>query len=186
MNAVRTLAAALSLAVLSSPAFAADWSVDSAKSQLKFSGIQAGAPFSGKFGKWDAEISFDPANPAGGHVLVSIDAASAATGDAQKDEALPQSDWFNAKSFPKAKFEAKSFKALGGDRFEAAGSLTIKDVTKDVTLPFTLQVSGDQAHMTGHLEIQRTDYHVGEGAWAATTFVGGAVGIDIDLTAKKK
>lgn len=186
MNAVRTLVAALSLAALSSPAMAADWSVDAGKSQLKFGGTQAGAAFSGKFGRWEAQISFDPANPAAGHALVSIDMASAATGDAQKDEALPQADWFNVKAFPQAKFEAKSFKALGGDRYEAAASLTIKGVSKDVVLPFTLQVSGDQAHMLGHLDIERGDYKVGEGAWSSTAMVGGKVGIDIDLAARKK
>jgi polyisoprenoid-binding protein YceI len=186
MNAVRFLAVVLSLAAFSSPVLAADWATDAGKSQLKFTGVQAGAPFSGKFGHWEAQISFDPANPAGGHALVIIDTASAATGDPQKDEALPQSDWFDAKAFPQARFEAKSFKPLGSDHFEAAGSLTIKGVSKNVILPFILQISGDKAHMLGHLDIERTDYHVGEGAWTATTFVAGTVGIDIDLTAVKK
>ena len=189
MNAVaalRTLVLALSLAAFSSPVLAADWATDAAKSQLNFTGTQAGSAFSGKFAHWDAQISFDPANAAAGHALVTIDTASAATGDVQKDEALPQSDWFNAKAFPQAKFEAKSFKPLGNDRYEAAGSLTIKGITKDVTLPFSLQITGDKAHMVGHLDIERTDYHVGEGSWSATTFVGGTVGIDIDLTAAKK
>ena len=186
MNAVRTLALALSLAAVSAPVLAADWATDGAKSQLKFTGTQAGAPFSGKFARWEAQISFDPANAAAGHALVIIETASAATGDVQKDEALPQADWFNAKAFPQARFEAKSFKPLGNDRYEAAGSLSIKGVTKDVTLPFTLQISGDKAHMVGHLDIERTDYHVGEGSWSATTFVGGTVGIDIDLIATQK
>lgn len=190
MNAVRTFVAAgaalFGMSVLSSPVFAADWTVDPAKSQISFTGTQAGSPFTGKFARWDARISFDPANVAAGHAEVTIETASAATGDSQKDEALPQSDWFNAQKFPQAKFEAKSFKALGGDRYEAAGSLTIKGVTKDVTLPFTLKISGDQAQVNGHLDIERSAYNVGEGAWAAPTFVGATVGIDIALAAKQK
>jgi len=186
MNAVRSLAVVLSLSAFASPVLAADWAADAAKSQIKFTGTQAGADFSGRFAHWDAKISFDPANVAAGHAEVGIDIASAATGDTQRDEALPQPEWFDAKKYPQAKFEAKSFRALGGDRYEAVASLTIKGVTKDVTLPFTLQISGDQAHMLGHLDIERSTYNVGEGAWAAPTFVGAKVGIDIDLTAKKK
>ena len=186
LNAVRILALGLSLGGIASPVLAGDWTVDPAKSQISFSGTQAGAGFTGRFGHWTAQIAFDPANPAAGHALVSIDTASAATGDTQRDEALPQSDWFDAKRFPQARFEAKSFRALGGDRFEAVGSLTIKGVSKDVTLPFSLQISNDQAHVQGKLEIDRTAFNVGEGAWAAPTFVGTPVGIAIDLQAAKK
>ncbi|HVI51925.1 MAG TPA: YceI family protein [Candidatus Sulfotelmatobacter sp.] len=186
MNAVRTLAAALALSAFATPVLAADWVADPAKSQIKFTGTQAGAPFTGRFARWDAKISFDPANVAAGHAEVTIETASAATGDAQKDEALPQSDWFNAPKFPQAKFEAKSFRAAGSDRYEAVGTLTIKGVTKDVVLPFTLKIAGDQAQVNGHLDIERSTYNVGEGAWAAPTFVGATVGIDIELSAKKK
>ncbi len=97
-------------------ASAAEWVVDPAKSTLAFSATQTGNAFEGKFGKWSGTIDFDPANPAAGHAAITIDVASAATGDTQKDEALPQPDWFDATKFPNACSRLKSFKAKGGDR----------------------------------------------------------------------
>ena len=113
-------------------ALAADWTVQVDKSHLGFSGTQTGAPFKGSFGKWTAEIAFDPAHPEAGHAKVTIDLASARTGDTQRDSALPQSDWFDVKHFPQATFEAAGFTAKGDDAYEAAGKLTIRGAAKDV------------------------------------------------------
>ncbi len=93
------LAAALVL-VSTDPARAANWVVDAAHSRLGFSGVQVGAPFKGEFRKYDAKISFDPEHPESAHLVVNIDMASVRTGDAQRDEALPQADWFDVAKFP--------------------------------------------------------------------------------------
>ncbi|OIR09156.1 protein YceI [mine drainage metagenome] len=177
---------ALALLLPAVPARAADWQVDPAKSHLTFTGTQAGESFQGRFTRWTAAIAFDPAHPADGHAEVVIETASAQTGDPQKDEALPQSDWFNAKAYPQARFVAKTFRQTGPGRYEAVGSLTIKGISHDVVLPFTLALSGAQASVSGTLSIDRTAFHVGEGAWSATTFVGGTVGLDIALIATRR
>src|ERR1700712_2972128 len=88
---------------------ASNWIVDPAKSHLGFSGTQTGAKFNGSFKHFNAQIAFDPAHPETGHALVTVDIASAVTGDTQRDEAIPGADWFGTKDFPKAVFEAKSF-----------------------------------------------------------------------------
>ena len=179
------LASALLLAS-SLPAAAATWTVDMAKSRLGFTGSQSGASFDGKFTRWDAQIDFDPANPAAGHALVTIDMSSAVTGDAQKDEALPQSDWFDTKTFPKAVFEAKSFRSTGGDAYEADGTLTIRGQGKKVVLPFTLDITGNQAHAKGRLNLIRTDFGVGQGSWKTADYVALEVAVTLDLTATRK
>ena len=166
-------------------ASATTWTVDSKKSTIAFSGIQTEQPFSGRFKTFTATIDFDPAKPESGHALVSIDVASATTGDPQRDEALPGDDWFSAKTFPAATFEATAFKALGGDRFEADGTLRIRDVGKPVALPFTLSTSGDTAHAVGHLQLVRTAFGVGQGAWATPEYVAFEVNVDIDIQATK-
>ncbi|MDO8606685.1 MAG: YceI family protein [Phaeospirillum sp.] len=175
-----TLAAVL---LWSASAQAADWVVDLGKSRLGFIGSQAGSPFEGRFGRWTAKISLDPANPAAGKAVVEIDMASAATGDGQKDESLPQGDWFDAKAFPQARFEATSFRAKGGTAFEAVGSLSIRGMKKDVVLPFTLDITGPAAHAKGRLDLIRTDYGVGQGAWKAADMVALEVAVTIDLVA---
>jgi len=175
----------VALALLSPPALASDWSVDMAKSHLGFSGVQNGAPFQGRFGKWTAEIAFDPAHPEAGQAKVTIDLASATTGDTQRDSALPQAEWFDVKDFPQAIFEATGFTAKGGDAYEAPGTLTIRGIGKAVVLPFTLAVSGDKASAKGHLALVRTGFGVGQGVWATGDWVALEVGVDVDLVATK-
>jgi cytochrome b561/polyisoprenoid-binding protein YceI len=167
------------------PAEAAQWSMDAGHSTLGFNGTQAGTPFSGRFRRWQAQIDFDPANPAAGHALVTIDMTSATTGDPQKDEALPQSDWFDAKAFPTAVFEATTFRAKGGNAFEAIGTLTIRGVRKDVALPFNLDTTAATAHVSGHLDLVRTDFGIGQGAWSSPEWVALAVAVTFDLTATR-
>ena len=176
--------ALLVLAML--PAQAAEWQVDGGKSSLGFVGSLSGREFEGRFKIWQADISFDPANPAAGHAKVVIDMASAATGDKQRDLALPGADWFDVKKSPQGFFEATGFTARGGNAFEAKGTLTIRGVQKDVVLPFTLDIAGDVAHAKGALDIVRTDYGVGQGDWSDGSSVALKVSILFDLSARKK
>jgi polyisoprenoid-binding protein YceI len=175
------LAAAVSLAP--GIASAADWIADPAASTISFSGTQLGAPFTGHFKRFTATINFDSAHPEAGHALVLIDTASATTGDVQRDEALPQADWFDAKTVGQARFEAAHFVAKGGDTYDAVGSLTIRNIKRDVTLPFKLTVAEGKAHAVGHLQLVRTDFGVGQGDWATPQWVALEVGVDIDVSA---
>lgn len=179
------IAAAAVLGALPGRAVAAPWTVDPAKSTITFAGTAAGQPFSGTFERFAATIDFDPAKPAEGHASVTVDTGSASTGDAQKDDLIPGADFFNVPAFPKAVFEATSFKALGGDRFEAEGTLTIRDVSKPVVLPFTFTPSGEAAHAVGTVQLLRQAFGVGQGAWAADDNVAFAVDVTIDIAATK-
>ena len=188
---MRRSAALLALGLLApalldaGPALASDWTVDTAKSKLGFSGVQVGAPFQGRFTRWEAHVAFDPAKPETGHATVLIDVASARTGDTQRDEALPQGDWFDAGKFPQARFEATSFRAKGGDTYEAVGTLTIRGLSHDAVLPFTLAVAGDTAHVQGRMQLVRTVFGVGQGAWSSGQWVALDVGVDVDLVATR-
>lgn len=167
------------------PVRAADWAVEPDKSHLGFSGVQSGAPFQGSFGKWTAEISFDPAHPDAGHIKAVIDIASAQTGDVQRDTSLPQPEWFSAKAFPRAEFEANGFVAKGGDAYEAPGKLTLRGISQDTVLPFTLTIAGNRATAKGHLILVRTTFGVGQGSWATDEFVALEVGVDVDVVATR-
>jgi len=187
---MKPLIAAFALAVtaVSAPAFAAPasaWTVDKAASKVSFSSSFDGDAFSGTFKRWDAAIRFDPANLAGSSVTATFDVASAATGEAERDKALPGPDWFNAKATPKATFTATSFKALGGGKYTAAGNLTIRGVTKPLTLPFTLVITGDTAKMTSTVGINRLAFGVGQNEWKTTQVVPGTATVTISLTARR-
>ncbi|GBQ88076.1 hypothetical protein AA13595_2312 [Gluconacetobacter johannae DSM 13595] len=179
-------AALLGAALLgpSVPALAADWTIDPAHSTLAFTGTQTGAKFTGHFKSFGGTIRFDPAHPDTGHALIAIDIASAATGDAQRDEAIPGADWFNVAQFPKATFEATGFQPKGGNAYEAHGTLTIRGISHPETLPFTLDITGNVAHAKGHLDLVRSSFGVGQGPWASGQWVALEAGVDIDITAQ--
>ncbi len=182
----RPLLPAAALLIGAGAAEAATWTVDPAKSTLGFTGSQTGTAFSGRFKTWTAAIDFDPAHPEAGHVAVKVDMASATTDDPQKDEALPTPDWFDATAFAAASFDATGFAPKGGDAYETTGKLTLRGVAKDVVLPFTLTLTGDQAHAVGHAKLMRTDFGVGQGAWTSGDYVALDVTVDLDLVATRK
>jgi len=166
--------AALALLLLASPAWATDWKVIPEKSRLGFKGTAAGNPFEGQFQRWEASISFDPAHADHGRAVVTVDMSSAQTGDKEADQALPRSAWFDAKTSSKATFDVQSFQPKGGSSYDAIGTLTIRDVTKHVVMPTTIEVNGATLHASGHLDIVRTDYGVGQGTseqWVALDVV---------------
>lgn len=185
---VLAVAAVLFSQVGASQAWAAPaptWTVDKVASKVAFSSSFDGGAFTGSFRRWDAAIRFDPANLAGSSVTATFDMTSAFTGDSGRDEALPQDEWFAAGKFPKATFTAKSFKALGGNRYQAVGTLTMRGVTKPLTLPFTLVITGNVAKMNASVGLNRLAFGVGQGEWKTTEVVPGTVTVNISLTARR-
>jgi polyisoprenoid-binding protein YceI len=178
------LGSALTVAI-ASPALAANWAIQPAQSTLGFSGVQTGAPFTGVFTQWTAQISFDPANPKAALVKVTIETASAKTGDTQRDTAMPDTDWFDANAFPQAVFEATGFTPEGGNKYQTVGTLTIRGISQKVTLPFTLVITGNRAEANGEISLLRTAYGVGQGNWSSGDWVGLNTGVTFDLMAVK-
>jgi polyisoprenoid-binding protein YceI len=161
------------------------WTVDPAKSKLGFSGTQTGAPFNGTFARYNAAIAFDPDHLAASHIRVSVDLASAATGDTQRDTALPGDDWFDIAHFPQASFTSDSIRKKPDGTYEALGTLTLRGVGHPLTLPFTLEINGANARAKGHVTLVRTAFGVGQGQWASGDYVALEVGIDIDIAATR-
>lgn len=181
--AVKLAAPTPAMAQAAAPA----WTVDKAASTLGFrAGMSDGGGYDGRFGKWDAKINFDPANLAGSKAVVTIDTASVVIDYADAQAELPGPDWLNVAMFPQATFTTKSFKALGGDKYEAVGDLKIRDVTKEVVLPFTLTVAGDVAKMDGTLTFNRNNWGLGQGKWVEGDFVNTEAQVKVQVTAKKE
>lgn len=182
----KTAALSLAFALLAGPALAESWAVNKDESTLGFVGTQQGKEFTGGFSDFDATIAFDPADPAAGSADVVIRTESFSSGSKQRDEAAVGKEWFNVKKFETARFQASGFRAVGENSYEADGKLTIRDVTKDVTLPFTLTIDGDTAKAQGELTVDRQDYGLGtEDFWLVEAQVGKEVTITLDLTAAR-
>ena len=181
-------AAVIGLLAAGAPhAFAAPakWTVDKAASRLGFRTTFGGQAVRGAFRSWDADIAFDPKAPGTSRATVTVQAASAVTGDASKDQALPTGDWFDAAHFPRATFTTTAIKDLGGGRYQAAGTLSLRGVSRAVALPFTLAISGDQARMTGSAVVNRSAFGVGQGQFKGADTVPFNVVIEVALTAHK-
>jgi len=182
---IRSVLVALTCLLISSPAFAVTkWKVTPDAKAITWQATQAGVAFEGACSAFDADVAFDPADLASSSVTVRIDMAKCLTGDASKDAYLPQAPWFDVTGFPEATFEAKKFKHIKGDDYLAEGSLTLKGVTKPVSLAFTLAIAGKTAHVTGETTLQRLAFGVGDGAQLSAPGVAGPdVLVKIDLKA---
>jgi polyisoprenoid-binding protein YceI len=161
------------------------WAVDRSGSAIRFSSSMNGQTFSGVFSRWDAAIRFDPANLAGSSVTASIDVASAATGDGDRDQALPTATFFAAAKFPRAVFSASTFKSLGGAHYQAIGQLSLRGVAKPLTLPFTLAITGTRANMTANLALNRLAFGVGQDEWKSTEVLPATVTVSIVIAASR-
>ncbi len=181
--------AALALALLvfaAAPAHAALWTMRAQNSEIVFRGENAGQKFIGKFETFTPAIDFDPDHLDQSSVKVTIDTASALTGTKTYDSALPQKEWFNVKDFPEAVFVSKSFKHVEGEKYEAAGKLTIKGVTRDITLPFTLAIKDKAATMMADVTIDRLAYGIGKDADPDAEWVSKDIELSIRVEADQK
>ena len=180
------VALATTIAGFSGVAQAADpWVVVADESEIEFTGTQLGAEFDGEFKSFTAEIVFSPDDLAGSSVEVLIDIASVDTDSGDRDSQIISPDWFDVEAWPTAKFATKSFTEIAPGKYEAVADLTIRDVTREVTLTFELEITGDKAEATGAVKINRTDFGVGQGQWADTSQVGDPVTIEIEIEAKR-
>lgn len=164
-----------------------NWSVRPDESSIVFKGRQTGDEFTGRFETFTADIVFYEAALKGSSVEVVIDMSSFDAGSKDRNEALPGKEWFSVDEFPNAFFVSSGFSKLGDKLYETKGELTIRGITLPVTLPFNLDITQDgMAKMSGSLEIDRSQFGVGQGAWAKGEWVDLNVGIDITLVADKR
>jgi cytochrome b561/polyisoprenoid-binding protein YceI len=161
-----------------------EWKVTRGK--LDFATSWSGAPVKGGFSGWDAEIIFSPERLAQSHISVRINILSVTTQEAQQTEALPTSDWFDAEQFPTASFRSTSIKALGGNRYQAKGDLTLRGVKRPLVLPFEVAIADDQASAKGSFSLDRTAFGVGQGEWLATDQIPAKISVSFSLQARTK
>ncbi|MGD0193202.1 MAG: YceI family protein [Rhizomicrobium sp.] len=171
--------------LVSAPAHAAHWTVDYAKSRLGFTVNWSNEPFSAGFKSWKADIDFDPAALSQARAAVVIDLASEASDEPDFDDGLKGAQGFQTSQFPQARFVTRSFVHKQGNDYVATGDLTIKGITRAVTLPFVLTFTGNSVHMTGTAHVIRTDFNVGLGTWSAPSPVSHDVTVTIDLVATR-
>ena len=166
---------AIVLALFAAPAFAVDY-VQAPGSTLVFAGKYQGEVFTGTFPGFTTRFSFDPKRLAASKLEVAIPLATATTSNADYDGELRGNAFFNSAKFPKATYSASKFRALGGNRYAADGTLSLRGVDKPVTLEFTW-TPGAKPVLAGKASVKRLDFGVGGGDWADTTLIPDAIAI---------
>jgi len=167
------------------PGTATVWTIDKAASAIAFTGTHAGKAFKGRFEQWEGQVWFDPADLTGSKAVVLVKTGTARTGDATQEGSLTGAEWLDPTAYPTARFETTGFKALGGDRFEATGTLRIKTTTVPVVLPFTFDEADGVATVAGRLELDRTALDLGMMSDASGDWVSKAIGVEIRVKARR-
>ncbi|HZY74944.1 MAG TPA: YceI family protein [Jatrophihabitantaceae bacterium] len=120
----------------------------------------------GAFNDFTGSATIDGSDPAKSSATVTLQVASIDTRQAQRDEHLRTNDFLDVANFPTITFTSTAIKHVGGNDFEVTGDLTIKDVTKQVTIPLeftgaaTDPFGNQRIGFEGSTDIVRSDYGV--------------------------
>ena len=153
------LAAATAALLVSAPVVATEtYQFDAGHTEIQFSWNHAGITTqSAEFTGFDGTIAIDRETIAASMVDVTIDPASVHTGYAVFDEHMVSGDWFDTANHPEIRFVSTGVQQVGHDRALVEGDLTIKGVTRPVTLDVRLTFDGP--HPLGALmEAYQADY----------------------------
>ena len=111
------------------------WNIDGAHSGINFSiRHMVVSKVRGRFGKFGGTLEVDDGDLTRSTIEVTIDASSIDTGTAQRDDHLRSADFFDVERFPELRFHGKRIEQAGRDHYRVLGDLTIRDVTREVTL----------------------------------------------------
>ena len=169
---------------------AVEWKLDGSHTQVGFSVSHlVVSSVDGRFKEATATVKLDDADLTKSQVSVDINAASIDTGDTKRDDHLKSADFFDTKKYPKLTFKSTKI-AKSGSGYKLTGDLTIRDVTKSVTLDATLSAPvktpwGNHARaakLSG--KVNRTDFGL---KWNKALETGGVVvgeEVTINVTAE--
>lgn len=146
----------------------------------------------GEFNSFSGTVMFDENDISNSSVNVTIDAASIDTDNEKRDGHLKSADFLAVEEYPNITFASRNIKKTD-DGYVAVGDLTIRGVTKEVNIPFTvagpiMDSNGNKRiGANGELTINRQDFGV---SWSRTLdsgglVVGNDVNINLDIQAVK-
>ena len=145
----------------------------------------------GSFNEFEGTGHFDVEDPSKSHLELTIKTASIDTRNADRDAHLRGNDFFAMEQFPEITFASTAVEQADDDNYRVTGDLTIKGVTKPVTVDF--EVNGSVQDPFGNLRlglegrttINRSDFGVN---WNAALEAGGLlvsekVGLEFEVSA---
>lgn len=179
------------------PALAAltgQYAIDPAHSSIGFTVRHAMVTnVRGSFAEHEGTLNLDGSNPGGSSASIDVKIASIDTGIGDRDGHLRSGDFFDAEQFPLMTFRSTQAEQLGGDKYRVTGDLTIKDVTKPLSIDLefngtaTDPYGNERVGFEGSAEILRSDWGL---TWNAALETGGVmvsdkVKLNFDISAIK-
>jgi polyisoprenoid-binding protein YceI len=191
---VRRLSAIAALLLLGNPAAAEapQWTVDLKASHITFVAKQMQVSVPGKFERITAAIRFDAGDLPGSKAAIDIEVGSVTTPNRDIETEIKREPWFDVTRHPTARFETTAITQKAAGLYDVAGTLTLRGVTKPVTLPATIRIANDhaqpgtvRAEATGEIKVSRTAFGIGQGQWRDVSVVGDEVVIRFELVARR-
>ena len=140
----------------------------------------------GEFGKMSGKVAFDGKNYATVKADAVIEVASINTREPKRDDHLRSADFFDAATYPKITFKSKRVEGIRGSKFELIGDLTMRGVTKEITLhveatPIIKGMNGEpRIGAQATTRLNRQDYGI---KWNRSLDAGGVVvGDEVQIT----
>ncbi|SFC48051.1 YceI family protein [Streptomyces aidingensis] len=130
----------------------------------------------GAFNEFEGTAELDGEKPEQSSVRVTIKAASIDTRNSQRDEHLRSNDFLAMQDHPEITFVSTAVRRTGDTTFDLTGDLTVRGVTRQVTIPFSYEGAAQdpfgnlRVGLEGSVEINRKDYGV---VWNAPLETGG-------------
>lgn len=184
---MKKIISGLIISLLATTSMAGEFNqVQTDKSSINFMYQQMGVKMNGKFKKFNSVLNFDSTNPAKSKASFEIDLASIDTGSSEADQEVKGKSWFNIPNFPVAKFVSSNVKALGGNKYEVDGQLSIKGQSKNLIIPVVFNQKDKVGSFEGSFSINRGDFKIGEGEWAKFDLVANEVQIKFNILASSK
>ena len=144
----------------------------------------------GHFADFSGTVTLDEANPAASSAEITIQAMSVSTSQADRDNHLRTSDFFDPEKYPTLTFRSTKVEKTGNEEFAVTGDLTVKDVTKPITINMTFAgaakdpFGNSRAGFEGYATLNRKDYGMTFNAALETggVLVSDRVKLDFDIS----
>lgn len=186
MRKVRRLISVLLMAAVPCVAASApanEWTVAPEQSQILFDYTRNGQPDEGRFTAFQGSGVFERGTPDTATLEIRIDSASIRLADPMATAFATSAEWFNSATYPQVIYRLSKLTPEGGNRYHAAGEVTIRGRTRPVETTITLEIGDTDAHATGTLGLDRTDFRLGVGPSALFVDIAREVSVRFDLTA---
>lgn len=185
----RIIGVFVTLAVFSfsSSAFGYQWKPDLAHAEIRFEVNHILTTVTGKFGKFESDVEFDPDALEKAKFNFTVDVSSVDTKNGKRDNHLRSKDFFHVDKFPEMSFKSTRVTRKSGNMYQVEGTMTIKNVSKKVTVEF--EFKGPVMHpfnkkkvggFVSKFTIPRLEYGVGNGKFLKMGVVGEMVDVVLE------